>query len=111
MNAKRPYRSVPVALAMGLVLAGGALTACSFSASTGVSKSDLETKSMEILTTANPDMTVESVTCPDGLDAEVGSSTSCDVVSSNGNLTITVAVEKVEDGVINWTITAIDPAE
>lgn len=102
VNVKRQNRSVTVALVMGVVLAGGVLTACSFSASTGASKSDVEAKSLETLQSQNPEEQIESVTCADGLDAKVGDSTTCELVSSAGTYTFSATVDDLSDGVLHW---------
>ena len=105
------FLSTSALMAVGVVLAGGALTACTVATSNGASKSDVEAQSLVSLQAQNPDMEIESVTCSSGLDAKVGSTTTCEVVGSAGNLTLSVTVDDATDGKLHWTFSEPQPAE
>ncbi len=96
---------------MGTLLVAGALTACSVSMSTGVSKSDLEGNSLEMLQDKFPDRQVESITCSDGLDAKVGATATCEIVDMTGTVPIIATVDDVTDGKVHWTFSDPQPAE
>lgn len=111
MTLNMEYRNTSAFLALVSVLAGGVLTACSFSASTGASKSDVEAKSLETLQAQNPEEQIESVTCSDGLDAKVGATTTCELVGISGTYTFSATVDDVTDGVVHWMFSEPQPVE
>ena len=90
---------------------GGALTACSVSMSTGVSKSDVEANALTTLQSCLPDLQIENVTCSDGLDAKAGATTTCEVLGTTGHLTVFATVSDVTDGEVNWTFSESQQAE
>ena len=97
------HRSTPALLAVGTLLVAGALTACSVSMSTGVSKSDLDAQALTVLQTKFPDDQIESVSCSDGLDATVGATATCEIVSADAQLTLIATVDDVTDGKVKWS--------
>lgn len=105
------FLSTSALMTVGVVLAGGALTACSVSMSTGVSKSDLEANALTVLQSNFPDKQIESVTCSDGLDAKVGAATTCEIVSADAQWSLVANVDDVTDGKVNWTFSEPQPAE
>ena len=90
---------------------GGALTACSVSMSTGVSKSDVEANALTTLQSCLPHLQIENVTYSDRLDAKAAATTTCEVVGTTGNLTLFATVSDVTDGEVNWTFSEPQPAE
>jgi hypothetical protein len=95
-------RVVTVVLA-GLVVLGAA--GCGSS----VSKEDLQSQVSQQLT-AQVGQAPESVTCPDDLDAEVGRSTRCQLLTTEGTTYgVGVTVTKVENSNVSFDI-QVDPA-
>lgn len=106
MTMAHHYRSTSALLAVGLVLAGGALTACSFSVGTtpGASKSDVESQTLAILQEKYDAASAPSaVSCPGDLEAKIGVTMQCDVTFTQGIGVATLTVNDVSDGV-NWDI-------
>ena len=101
------HRSTSALLAVGTLLAAGALTACSVSVGTtpGVAKADLES---QVLTSLQEKYDEESspsaVACPGDLEAKVGVTMQCDVTFTQGIGVATITVENVTDGVANFDI-------
>ena len=106
MNVNLQSRSTSALLAVGLVMAGGALTACSFSVgtTTGASKADVESQTLAILQGKYDEASSPSaVACPGDLEAKVGVTMECDVTFNQGIAVATLTVNDVSDGV-NWDI-------
>lgn len=92
------------------VVLTGLLGACSFSASTGtpsLSKAELESRiSAQLAKTVG--QSPSSVVCPGPLDATVGKTERCTLVSAAGNtFGLTVTVTSVSGATLNFTI-AVD---
>jgi len=104
-------QSTSALLAVGTLLAAGALTACTITTSNGASKSDVEEQSLASLQSQNPDLQIESVTCSGGLEAKVGAATDCELVGSAGKFTLSATVSDVTDGKVNWTFSDLQPAD
>lgn len=106
MNVNLQSRSTTALLAVGLVMAGGALAACSFSVGTtsGVSKADVESLTLADLQGKYDAATQPSaVTCPGDLEAKLGVTMQCDVTFTQGIGVAILTVSDVSDGVI-WDI-------
>ena len=106
MNMNLQFRSTSALLAVGMTLAGGALTACSFSVgtTTGVSKADVESQTLTILqgkydAASSP----SAIACPGDLEAKVGATMKCDVTFTQGIAVATLTVNDVSDGA-TWDI-------
>jgi len=104
-------QSTSALLAVGTLLAAGALTACTITTSDGVSKSTVEEQSLESLRFYLSEGEVESVTCSGGLEAKVAAATDCEYVGKSGKFTFSATVDDVTDGKVNWSFSDPQPAE
>lgn len=106
MNVNLQSRSTTALLAVGLVMAGGALAACSFSVGTtsGASKADVESQTLAVLQEKyDAESAPSAVACPGDLEAKLGVTMQCDVTFTQGIGIATLTVNDVSDGV-NWDI-------
>ena len=98
------YRYTSALLAVGTLLAAGALTACSVSVGTtkAVTKADLESQALTTLQELyNADTQPSAVACPGDLEGTVGVTMQCDVTFDQGIgvATITVVEDVTDSGV------------
>ena len=97
------YRYTSALLAVGTLLAAGALTACSVSVGTpALSKAKLESQALTTLQESyNADTQPSAVACPGDLEGTVGVTMQCDVTFDQGIgvATITVVEDVTDSGV------------
>ena len=107
MTMNLHYRSTSALLAVGSLLAVGALTACSVSVGTpALSKANLESQALTSLQGAyDGDSQPSAVACPGDLEGTVGVTMLCDVTFDQGIGVATITVESVTDGLIKFDIT------
>ncbi len=83
------------------VVAGGLLLAgCSVSASIG--EGELESNLEEQIASTNPDVSVESVDCADGLEGEVDATADCTVVIDGAEYPVAITVTEVDGENVNF---------
>lgn len=107
MNIK--YRRTPALLALGTLLAAGALTACSSS----LSQSDVESAVLANLQeVATAESQPSAVACPSDLEATIGASMTCELSFPDGtSRELVVTVDKLVDGKAFFNVTSTDDAE
>ena len=103
------YRRTPVLLAVGTLLAAGALTACSSS----LPQSDVESTvlaNLQEVATAETDPS--AVACPNDLEATIGATMTCDLSFPDGtSREVVVTVDKLVDGKAFFNLQLTDAAE
>ena len=100
------YRYTSALLAVGTLLAAGALTACSVSVGTpALSKAKLESQALTALQELyNEDTQPSAVACPGDLEGTVGVTMQCDVTFDQGIGVATITVTSETDGSIKFDI-------
>lgn len=97
MRSTLPTRRLAAAL-----LLPAALTACSFSAGTSVSESDVEEQLQQQIADSNPDVSVDGVDCPDALDGEVDATLECTATIDGTDYPVAITVTDVDGSDIGF---------